>query len=474
MPGFPLVPLHEVESLGVRGQPAVRGPRAEVEFGAVAMQRPARRSDPARIRVAAEQLRLLGVGPVAARDQQHHAGRACRALHAVERESDVWSHRLALPVRQRSVVPASLGEAVEHPGRQLGLRDHVDRYAPPLGVLPHLDDLAHTDADTHRCERLAVREADPRGVGAVRARDALRRRAREFQIRLARQVQRIRATIDHRRLEQPRVGRVHRPGARKSRKIRRALSARLPRHTARHRAQHEHADQQRGEAADEQHRSLPGDAGEPRAARGTAPRPGDRRATWSASWWGSVVRAGHGGEHPGRRCTEPHVAVPIRARKCHDFQARRCSAPRSASSRGPARPASASVRCRPRRGGGQAEAAMPRSARRARAARAIVVSGQAAMTARSWSATSASSSGGRAPARAVTSGPSTSAEARRSASAAAAGSGGRASQASRPRAAVGRSCVVRRAASLAVARVAACRAQLSPDSPARDDRRGRM
>src|SRR5680860_624853 len=84
VPGFPGIAVDEPEGAGVGGQPAVRGGWAEVELGAVAVQRGARRCDPLRVGVGGEQARLLGVGaegrgdregqPVAARGGANPGG----------------------------------------------------------------------------------------------------------------------------------------------------------------------------------------------------------------------------------------------------------------------------------------------------------------------------------------------------------------------------------------------------------------
>ena len=57
VPRLPRVPLDEVEPRRVGGQPGVRGRRAEVELGGVAVQRRARRRHPLRVRVAARTAR---------------------------------------------------------------------------------------------------------------------------------------------------------------------------------------------------------------------------------------------------------------------------------------------------------------------------------------------------------------------------------------------------------------------------------
>ena len=106
-----VVALDEVEAPGVGREPGVRRGRAEVELGAVAVQRLARARDPARVRVAARQHGLLGVRAEGAGDQQRDAVGARRALHAVERLRDVRAHRLALAQRERAVVAAAGREA---------------------------------------------------------------------------------------------------------------------------------------------------------------------------------------------------------------------------------------------------------------------------------------------------------------------------------------------------------------------------
>src|SRR3954453_22743588 len=98
MPRLPGVTLDEAEAARVARQPAVSAARAEVELGGQAVQRLARRRDPARVRVRSEQARLLGIAAKAADNDQVDAGRGGGALHAVDRLRDVGPHRLALAV----------------------------------------------------------------------------------------------------------------------------------------------------------------------------------------------------------------------------------------------------------------------------------------------------------------------------------------------------------------------------------------
>ena len=65
------------------------------------------RGDPLRIRMALVQLRLLGVGAVAGRDDQATPSARAAAVHAVEGARDVRPHRLALPVGERTGVAAA-------------------------------------------------------------------------------------------------------------------------------------------------------------------------------------------------------------------------------------------------------------------------------------------------------------------------------------------------------------------------------
>ena len=123
------VALDEVEAARVRGEPPVRARWAEVELGAEAVQRGPGPGDPLRVRVPVPQHGLLGVRAVAAVDHQRDAVGTRRRLHPVEGQRDVRPHRLALPVRQRAVIPTARGEAGGRGRPELGLGGHVHRDA---------------------------------------------------------------------------------------------------------------------------------------------------------------------------------------------------------------------------------------------------------------------------------------------------------------------------------------------------------
>jgi hypothetical protein len=97
VPGLPAVALAEPEPLGVRGEPAVGGVRAEVELGAEAVQRPARRGDPLRVGPAGEQRGLLGVRPVRADHDERDA--VAPGAASSRSNASATSGRIGLPCR---------------------------------------------------------------------------------------------------------------------------------------------------------------------------------------------------------------------------------------------------------------------------------------------------------------------------------------------------------------------------------------
>ena len=109
VPRLPGVAHREVEAWRVRAQPAVGRLRPEVELRAEPVQRLAGARDPLRVRAAGPQDRLIGVGAIAAHDDQVDAVRASCGGEAVERRRDVRAHRDALPARERAAVARARG-----------------------------------------------------------------------------------------------------------------------------------------------------------------------------------------------------------------------------------------------------------------------------------------------------------------------------------------------------------------------------
>jgi hypothetical protein len=256
------------------------------------MERLPGRRDPLRVGVAAEELGLLRVGPVGARDEQRHAVLARGALHAVEGLGDVGPHRLALAVLERAVVAAAVGEGGEGVGHELGLGVRDDRDAPALAAAPDLRHVAHRHADADRRERALVGERDRRLPRAVGARDRRGRRPRTGQVLGPRQVAWVGSAGDHGGLEQPRVVLVHSAGAGERREVRGARGGSLLRHPACHGPQDEHADEHGSQGPDQQHRRL------------------------------SPLSNAHAEQAPGRRVTDLHADATNRARDANKTHGR--------------------------------------------------------------------------------------------------------------------------------------------------------
>ena len=162
------------------------------------MQRRPRRSDPARIGVRVPEPLLLGVGAIGGVDHQRHSGAAGGRRHAVEGDRDVRSHRLALPVGERTGVAAALGHR-RLPGAGRGSKRHLGlrvrrrgriRARGPSVRAPDPDLPADLHPDLQGSERSPVREADldeiarrgrcalPPLVAATRARSRYSARSR--------------------------------------------------------------------------------------------------------------------------------------------------------------------------------------------------------------------------------------------------------------------------------------------------------
>ena len=186
VPGFPGVALDEVKALRVRRQPPVGGGRAEVELGGEAVQRPARRRHPLRIRVAGEQHGLLGVRAKAADDDERDAVAARGGLHAIERGRDIRSHRLALAVRERPAVLAGAGRPERDVGRRRRARPRRARRRAPARARPTSTGIAHLDAHAHGGERVVVGKRHADVVRAVAASGGERRAAAALEVGCAR------------------------------------------------------------------------------------------------------------------------------------------------------------------------------------------------------------------------------------------------------------------------------------------------
>src|SRR5215207_10994876 len=123
--------------------------------------------------MCSEQNRLLGVGPEAARDAEEEARLLARGRgHPVERKRDIRAHRLALPVRERTVISAATragrpcGPWVR---RQLRRRAGPDRDPaaviasyPNAGLSAHLD--RHASGRERPTGEAHIRPPDPHAV----------------------------------------------------------------------------------------------------------------------------------------------------------------------------------------------------------------------------------------------------------------------------------------------------------------------
>ena len=211
-------------------------------------------------RVACEQDRLLGVGAECAGDDEVDAVLARRRRHAVERLSDVRPHRLALPMRERPVVAAAAAEQrrTDAGGRgELGLRvrAHPDRL-PAIAIRRSTATRIRTGANVAPSGKRDGPRRRPPFAAATRA-AAARPSSRYASLR---EMARVRPAARPRRLEQPVVRVVHRPRAAERGEIGGALRGVARAEPARDRAEHERAERDREQPADEQHGDLPADA----------------------------------------------------------------------------------------------------------------------------------------------------------------------------------------------------------------------
>ncbi len=268
VPGLPGVAVDESEPACVRLQPRVGAGRPEVELGAVAMQRRARRRHPLRVRVRREQARLLGVRAKAAGDRQRVPVPPRGGRHAVERERDVRPHRLAHPVCERAVVAAAGAarrEAEHRVGRRAQLRSRpgLHRHSPAPARPRTIDIHPHGVADAHPDPRGSERHTRERDVAEthsrpVSPRPAHRRCARPREIDRQRHVPRVgRAVGKHRGQEQARVVALHRARCRHRGQVRRPLRRALAAERLAERREDQHPGEQRRHHAEHQQEGLP-------------------------------------------------------------------------------------------------------------------------------------------------------------------------------------------------------------------------
>src|SRR5215216_2084077 len=98
VPGLPRIAFEEAEAASVRGQPSVRGRRAEVELGRAAVKRLARWRDPPWIGMRRVESRLLRVGAIRRGDGEREPIVPSGVGEPVEGDGHIGAHRLALAV----------------------------------------------------------------------------------------------------------------------------------------------------------------------------------------------------------------------------------------------------------------------------------------------------------------------------------------------------------------------------------------
>jgi len=191
VPGFPGVPLREAEPPRVPAEPSVGGRRSEVELGGTPVERFAWRCNPAWIRVAGEELSLLGIGSETGNDVEDHTISQCSAGHPIERTGDIRTHSLSVSVDQRPCVSAARGVS-GHPapptGRWSNFRGRRGDDSDPLRVCSSqtisarkavgVDATADPDLDSHREDSSAERHRDIVWIDSIPGgRESSRRRS---------------------------------------------------------------------------------------------------------------------------------------------------------------------------------------------------------------------------------------------------------------------------------------------------------
>ncbi len=162
MPGLPAVALDEAEAPGIGRQPTVGRFRAEIELGGAAVQRLARRGDPAGIWMGGKERRLLGVRAKSRVDDEREAGVCRRTGHAVEGDCHIRPHALAAAVDQRAAVAAATCHRGCRSGGGLGRRAGFGdrRCLGPRVIVVDLDLGEHERPDPDRGEGVPIGKRD--------------------------------------------------------------------------------------------------------------------------------------------------------------------------------------------------------------------------------------------------------------------------------------------------------------------------
>ena len=253
VPGLPAVSLREVEAPGVGGEPSGGARRAEVQLGG---ERCSERPGGAthfgwganRTACSASQrkpLTTIRATPSA------RAARSIRSTPGRRRVASACPGASPAGRRSRRRPPPALrgGASFASAFASIG----ADRRASPVRTSKR----SRTVTRTRTGERVHVRKRNPRVRRPVGVRDALRRGAPEREVRGLGEVARAGASaVGEDRLEQPRVGIVHRPRAGQRREVRRPLRPRLPSAPAGDEPEHERTEHQRHETAHHDNRGL--------------------------------------------------------------------------------------------------------------------------------------------------------------------------------------------------------------------------
>ena len=224
-------------------KPAVCRRRPEVELGPVSVKGMAGRRNPLGIGVPLVELRLLGVGAVAGRDQERDAVAAARRPPCDRKRGHIGPHRLALPVGERSGVSAPLrfeGRCRPSPYLRLRGRARGNDIAPRSAAPALTSRSPFSDIRTRVGAKLGRRgtaTSSARTAAPFGAAHGDRRRPSPRQVSVLREP--MRAPVEEARKVIP-----HRARGRDRREVRRALEPSAVEQRLAQRAKHPHEKQQ--------------------------------------------------------------------------------------------------------------------------------------------------------------------------------------------------------------------------------------